>query len=150
MDNPGGGEAAAIVKEVDAKLEEEAENEKEDLQPKSEADIMAANLPSSGSSSSGDDQQLRKLDSKIVKTRDSLEGDEAYAHLPDDEREIVKRQLDMPPVKVTFKTLFRYSTRNDMIFLAISTFCACAGGAVMPLMTVSPTLSLFPHCLYLC
>lgn len=132
MDNSGSGEAMVIAKDLDEKIEESD-------RPKSEGRLGAANVPSSPSSSSGDggDDHLRKLDSKIVKLRDSLEGEAAYAHLPDNEREIVKRQLDVPTVKVTFVTLFRYATRNDLIFLAISAFCACAGGAVMPLMTVS-------------
>ena len=90
----------------------------------------------SGSDSSEDAPQLEKLDSHIIKVGDVKQGEEAYAHLPDDEKEIVKRQLDIPAVKVTFITLFRYATRNDLIIIAISATMAIAGGAVMPLMTV--------------
>jgi ATP-binding cassette, subfamily B (MDR/TAP), member 1 len=136
MDNSGAGEPVAVAKEFEEKAEEKFEHDSEDVGPKSKGDIGAAHVPSSQSSSSGDDQ-LRRLDSKIVKVRDTPEGDAAFAHLPDDERDIVKSQLDIPPVKVSFTTLFRYSSRNDLIFLFISAFCACAGGAVMPLMTVS-------------
>lgn len=93
---------------------------------------------SSSGSSSHDDPALEKLDSRIVKVGEVKEGEEAYAHLPPDEREIVKRQLDIPTVKVTFKTLYRYATWNDMIIVTISAWCAIAGGAVMPLMTVCP------------
>ena len=92
--------------------------------------------PSSSGSSSHDDPALAKLDSKVIKVGEVKEGEEAYAHLPEHEKEIVKRQLDIPPVKVTYWTLFRYATRNDMIIIAISSLCAIAGGAVMPLMTV--------------
>lgn len=91
---------------------------------------------SSSGSSSHDDPALEKLDSKIVKVGEVKEGEEAYAHLPPHEKEIVKKQLDIPAVKVTFKTLYRYATWNDLMIVAISALCAIAGGAVMPLMTV--------------
>ena len=93
--------------------------------------------PESSSGSSTDDVvHMEKLDSRIVKIGDVKEGEEAWAHLPDHEKEIVKRQLDIPVVKVTFKTLYRYATRNDLIIVFISAICAIAGGAVMPLMTI--------------
>jgi len=79
---------------------------------------------------------LKRLDSQIPKdTKDGEEGD-PFQHLPDHEREILKKQLDVPPVKVTFFKLFRYATRNDLLILALSSFCAIAAGAVMPLMTI--------------
>jgi ATP-binding cassette subfamily B (MDR/TAP) protein 1 len=90
----------------------------------------------SSGSSSEDITKLEQLDSHIVKVAEVKEGEEAYAHLPDHEKEIVKRQLDVPAVKVGFATLYRYATRNDMIIIVISAICAIAGGAVMPLMTV--------------
>lgn len=93
---------------------------------------------SSSGSSSHDDPALEKLDSRIVKVGEVKEGEEAYAHLPPDEKEIVKRQLDIPTVKVTFKTLYRYATWNDLIIVTISAWCAIAAGAAMPLMTVCP------------
>ena len=95
------------------------------------------NDPHSSGSSSDDIAQLKDVDSHIVKVPDVKEGEEAYAHLPPHEREVVKRQLDIPEVKVTFKTLYRYATRNDLIIIAVSSICAIAGGSVMPLMTVS-------------
>ena len=90
----------------------------------------------SSSSSSQDIAALEKLDSKIVKVGEVKEGEEAYAHLPPNEKEIVKKQLDIPSVTVTFKTLYRYATRNDLLIVFISAIAAVAGGAVMPLMTV--------------
>ncbi|CAF9904936.1 GTPase-activating protein [Imshaugia aleurites] len=92
--------------------------------------------PHSSGSSSDDIAQLKEIDSHIVKVPEVEEGEEAYAHLPPHEKEIVKRQLDIPEVKVTFRTLYRYATRNDLIIIVISSICAIAGGAVMPLMTV--------------
>ena len=93
-------------------------------------------LHSSGSSSE-DLKPVEKLDSHIVKVGEVKEGDEAYAHLPPHERDIVKRQLDLPVVKVNFFTLFRYASRNDLAIIVVSCICAIAGGAVLPLMTVS-------------
>lgn len=89
------------------------------------------------STSSEDEKHLDRLDSQIVKIEEAKEGEEAYAHLPPHEREIVKKQLANPSVTVTYKTLFRYATRNDIIIILISTLCAIAGGSVQPLMTVS-------------
>ncbi|KAL8805888.1 MAG: hypothetical protein Q9182_001669 [Xanthomendoza sp. 2 TL-2023] len=91
---------------------------------------------SSSTSSSRDAASLEKLDSKIVKVRDVKEGEEAYAHLPPHEKDIVKKQLDIPPIAVSFMTLYRYATRNDLIIIVISAIAAIGGGAVMPLMTV--------------
>ena len=96
--------------------------------------------PHYSGSSSDDIAHLKEVDSHVVNISETKEGDELYAHLPPHEKEIVKRQLDIPEVKVTYKTLYRYATTNDLIIIAISTICAIAGGAVMPLMTVS-TLS---------
>ena len=91
----------------------------------------------SSGSSSEDVTKMEKLDSQIIKVRDVKDGEEAYAHLPPHEREIVKKQLDIPPVTVTYRTLYRYATRNDLLIVAISAICSIIGGAVMPLMTVS-------------
>lgn len=98
---------------------------------------------SSSDSSSHEEPVLKKLDSKVIKIGDVKEGEEAFAHLPAHEKEIVKRQLDIPTVKVSFMTLYRYSTKNDILIVLISAVCAIAGGAVMPLMTVCLVLSRF-------
>ena len=90
----------------------------------------------SSDSSSQDVTALEKLDSKHVKVAEIKEGEEAYAHLPPHEREIVKKQLEIPPITVTFTTLYRYATRNDIIISVISAIAAIGGGAVLPLMTV--------------
>jgi len=46
------------------------------------------------------------------------------------------RQLDVPPVKVNFFSLYRYATRNDKIIICCSATAAIIGGALMPLMTI--------------
>ncbi|KAF2719584.1 ABC multidrug transporter Mdr1 [Polychaeton citri CBS 116435] len=74
-------------------------------------------------------------DEKDVDDSDSDDND-VFAHLPEHEAAVLRRQLDIPPVKVSFAGLFRYSTRNDWIIMAISAICAIAGGAALPLMTI--------------
>lgn len=131
------GDLNHAAKDLDEKVEEQTTHDflgrttgGEGISAKQELDQH------SSSSSSQDVVALEKLDSKIVKVGEVKEGEEAYAHLPPKEKEIVKRQLDIPAVTVTFKTLYRYSTRNDLLIIFISAIAAIGGGAVMPLMTV--------------
>ena len=60
--------------------------------------------PLTNSSSSGisseDDLKVEKLDSQVIKVNDVKEGEEAWAHLPPHERDIIKGQLVVPDVKV--------------------------------------------------
>ena len=138
MDSTG-GDLNNAAKEVGANIEkqltrdshQDSSSGKEFVGEKQEQD------PHSSGSSSDDIAQLKEIDSHVVKVSEVKEGDEAFAHLPPHEKDIVKRQLAIPEVKVTFKTLYRYATTNDLIIIAISALCAIAGGAVMPLMTVS-------------
>ncbi|OQD80248.1 hypothetical protein PENANT_c037G08426 [Penicillium antarcticum] len=67
--------------------------------------------------------------------RNEEDGD-PFKHLPEHERVILKRQLDLPATKVNYMTLYRYATRNDKIILVIASLAAIIGGALMPLMTV--------------
>lgn len=82
-----------------------------------------------------DEHAVEKLDSRLVKVK--ADADEALEHLPPNEREIIKRQLEVPDVKVTYLTLYRYATKMDLLVILISSLCAIGGGAAMPLMTVS-------------
>jgi ATP-binding cassette subfamily B (MDR/TAP) protein 1 len=81
-----------------------------------------------------DKSGLAKLDSQIAKAKDDKI--DPMANLPDHEREILERQLDIPPVKVGYFTLFRYATNVDLAILAVSAICSIAAGAVLPLMTI--------------
>ena len=56
--------------------------------------------------------------------------------LPQQERDIIERQIAVPDVKVGYFRLYRYATPLDYLFLAISVLCSIAGGAAMPLMTI--------------
>ncbi|KAG8532088.1 GTPase-activating protein [Bacidia gigantensis] len=95
---------------------------------------LQASSSASGSSSE-DVVAMEKLDSKIVHIGDVTE-DDPYAHLPEHERQIIKKQLDIPAVKVTYKMLYRYATSWDLVIAGLSVFMAITAGAVMPLMTI--------------
>jgi ATP-binding cassette subfamily B (MDR/TAP) protein 1 len=77
---------------------------------------------------------LSKRDAHIVqvKPKDA----DIYAHLPPTEAEILKKQIDIPHVKVGWRILYRYATTNDKLIIAASSVCSIAAGAALPLMTV--------------
>ncbi|KAF2773520.1 multidrug resistance protein 1, 2, 3 [Teratosphaeria nubilosa] len=80
---------------------------------------------------------LQRLDSTLPKNKEEEKReDNALAHLPEHEAAILRRQLDIPPVKVTYFGLYRYATRNDFFIMIVSGICAITGGAALPLMTV--------------
>ena len=68
--------------------------------------------------------------------------DALFAHLPEHEKQELKRQLESPDVKASFATLYRYASRMDILIMLVSAICAIAAGAALPLFTVS--LSMFP------
>jgi ATP-binding cassette subfamily B (MDR/TAP) protein 1 len=67
--------------------------------------------------------------------------DALYAHLPENEKQILKKQLDALEVKVSFFALFRYSSRMDILVIVVSAICAIAAGAALPLFTVRSAVS---------
>lgn len=79
---------------------------------------------------------LAKADSKVVVPKDVADEADPYAHLPEREAKILKDQVFTPDVKVGLATLYRYSSRNDLIILFVAAVCAIASGAALPLMTV--------------
>ncbi|KAF7596284.1 GTPase-activating protein [Aspergillus hancockii] len=69
--------------------------------------------------------------------KDGDDNDDAlYAHLPEHEKKILKKQLDALEVKVSFFALFRYSSRMDVLVIIVSAICAIAAGAALPLFTI--------------
>ncbi|KAI4726474.1 multidrug resistance protein [Aureobasidium sp. EXF-10728] len=77
----------------------------------------------------------KSKDEKKDKDSDDA-GEDPFAHLPDHEKAVLKRQLDIPVVKVTYFMLFRYATLNDKILMALSAISSIIGGALLPLMTI--------------
>lgn len=80
---------------------------------------------------------LTKADSKVVAAPPkATDPDEMFRHLPPDEAEVLRRQLVTPELKQGVAVLYRYASRNDLIIIAVSSICAIASGAALPLMTV--------------
>jgi ATP-binding cassette, subfamily B (MDR/TAP), member 1 len=126
---------------TDQQLETNALSEKQPHIPtspnaKSPTSPILPTSPTSQSSDSDTRPDLNKYDSKIVQIREVPEGDAAFAHLPEHERTIIKKQLDIPDSKITYWTLYRYATTWDKVFIAIACITAIGAGAVLPLMTV--------------
>ncbi|KAG9818074.1 hypothetical protein KCU98_g18705, partial [Aureobasidium melanogenum] len=84
---------------------------------------------------SKDKKNKKSKDEKKDKDSDD-EGEDPFAHLPEHEKAVLKRQLDIPAVKVTYFMLFRYATTNDKILIVISAVASIIGGALLPLMTI--------------
>lgn len=78
---------------------------------------------------------LEKSDSPMHEKRKETE--DPFEHLPQHEADILRKQLDVPPVKVSYFTLYRYATRNDIIILVITSLCSIGAGAALPLMYVN-------------
>lgn len=128
-----GNETAHAVKNLQQEIEEKGRVEVD-----REEDDVRENEKQISDTSSNEDfpEDLRKIDSNVIKIKDERSADELLEHLPEHEREIIKRQIDIPTVLVTFKTLYRYATKWDMIIIAVSSLSAIIAGAAMPMMTV--------------
>ncbi|CAZ82915.1 unnamed protein product [Tuber melanosporum] len=79
---------------------------------------------------------LDRLDSHIVHVSEDGGEDDPLGHLPPEEAEIIRKQLDIPNIDPNYFTLFRFASRNDIIIIVISIIAAVIGGAAMPLMTI--------------
>lgn len=64
------------------------------------------------------------------------EPEDLFAHLPEHEASILRRQLEIPDIKASYKDLYRYATRTDLAIQFVSGISAIAAGAALPLMTV--------------
>ncbi|KAJ4304148.1 GTPase-activating protein [Collariella sp. IMI 366227] len=104
-------------------------------QPPSSNVLPARETSHDGSSDANKEQtvDLSKVDSKAVK--DEANPD-PFAHLDEREAKILKDQVHTPDVQVGLATLYRYSSRNDLIIIFVASICAIASGAALPLMTV--------------
>ncbi|KJZ78917.1 hypothetical protein HIM_01690 [Hirsutella minnesotensis 3608] len=83
------------------------------------------------------EKDLGKVDSKIAQAPpQSDDPDEPFRHLPAHQADILKRQVFTPNLTKGVGVIYRYSSRNDIIILAVCSVCAIASGAALPLMTV--------------
>ena len=133
-----GGDLKHAAQDLDNKIEKQLSHQS------SRSGFINQSLhekPQRSTSSSSDasvekHKPVEKLDSQIIRITDVKDGEEALAHLPEKEKEVLKRQLHVPEVKVTYRTLYRYATTWDLVFVGVSAVMAILGGAIMPLMTI--------------
>ena len=137
MDNTGGNLRHA-AEDLNEKVERQISRQSGQNASKEETpvDHPKPSTSSSSDSSLEKDGAMEKLDSRIIKVADVKDGEEAFAHLPDHEKEILRRQLHIPDIKVNYRTLYRYATAWDLVIVAGSALMAIIGGAIMPLMTI--------------
>ncbi|KAL7276891.1 hypothetical protein RUND412_000131 [Rhizina undulata] len=100
------------------------------------AEIDEKAPPSSDTSQAPAAEDFQKIDSQVINVKGEVEAEDAYSHLPPNEREIIKRQLEIPDNKFTYLKLYRFATRKDLAIMACAAFASIAAGAIMPLMTV--------------
>lgn len=78
-----------------------------------------------------------RADSQVVAPPPKADDvDRIYAHLPAHEAEVLKNQVYTPTLAHGVGAIYRYSSRNDVVILAVSFVCALASGAALPLMTI--------------
>lgn len=58
------------------------------------------------------------------------------AGLTEDEKNIIKQQLDAPNEKFGYFSLFRYANKKETLIMIVSLIASIAAGACLPLMTV--------------
>ncbi|KAK5999049.1 ABC multidrug transporter atrD [Cladobotryum mycophilum] len=75
---------------------------------------------------------------KSKKADKSVEEDpeEPFRQLPPHEADILKRQVLTPKIDHGIGVLYRYASRGDILIILLSTVCAIASGAALPLMTL--------------
>jgi ATP-binding cassette subfamily B (MDR/TAP) protein 1 len=129
--NAGEGDHAQIIK-PEQSLTPPSTGEKGQLDEHSAATSSTA-VPADreqrpGSSSSNNALSVNEVDALL-------------AHLPEEEKQILKTQLDEQKVNISYFGLWRYATRMDLFILVVSFLCAIAAGAALPLFTVCITSS---------
>lgn len=138
MDN-NAGDLAHAAEDIKMNVEKDSvyNLSNEELRVKNSQLEKSEVVPDSSAASSDDGQQLRKPDSRVLQIKEDKNDEEAYAHLPPHERDVIKKQLEMPTVAVSYLTIFRYATRIDILLIVVSCVSSIAAGAIQPLMTVS-------------
>ncbi|KAF4333704.1 ATP-binding protein cassette subfamily B (MDR TAP) member 1 [Fusarium beomiforme] len=101
----------------------------------SDKDAVRPHIKSS-SGAKKEKSDLTKADSAVIVPPKAESIEDHYRHLPPDEAEVLRRQVISPEVKQGVAVLYRYASRNDILIIIVSSICAIAGGAALPLMTV--------------
>ncbi|KAL5003117.1 P-loop containing nucleoside triphosphate hydrolase protein [Aspergillus recurvatus] len=130
--NPLAPESAAREPVEVSQTEEQASTPHSTDEKEKPSDLSA---PSSTTATPADKEQPPKSSS----SNNALsvnEVDALIAHLPEDERQVLKTQLEEIKVNVSFFGLWRYATKIDILIIIISAICAIAAGAALPLFTI--------------
>ncbi|KAK7205802.1 P-loop containing nucleoside triphosphate hydrolase protein, partial [Myxozyma melibiosi] len=59
-----------------------------------------------------------------------------FAFLPEHDADILRKQVEVPTIKATFFTLFRYADRKDKMIMLVALIASIISGAMRPLMTI--------------
>jgi ATP-binding cassette subfamily B (MDR/TAP) protein 1 len=78
------------------------------------------------------DENPTVLDEKTLEDGDGS----SAAGLTEDEKSIIRRQLDAPNESVGYFALFRYANKQDMLIMFVSFLASVVAGACLPLMTL--------------
>jgi ATP-binding cassette subfamily B (MDR/TAP) protein 1 len=141
MDVPSGGVPPAKEPLEDAAQAQASENTDSTTAPATEPEKRRDQVSVSGSTATSGGAKEKVPGTKQAALQDASDQDAAFAHLPEQEKQILKTQLDSPPVKVTFFSLYRYADAWDWLIIFIGAICAIAAGAALPLFTVSSDIT---------
>ncbi|KAI9741838.1 MAG: GTPase-activating protein [Cirrosporium novae-zelandiae] len=132
-----GGDLRQAAERTDEKVQEDTVTSSNTKEPNSgveEKETQISHSRSSSTASPAKDSQPHVV--TVHNANGDEEDDQGLSNLPDNERTIVRKQVDVPPVEVKYTTLFRYRTHADIMIMIVSSICAIAGGACLPLMTI--------------
>lgn len=65
-----------------------------------------------------------------------LEKADGFEKLPSSEREVLENQVRVSTLKISYWSLYRHATGENIPIIAVSTLASVVSGAVPPLMTV--------------
>lgn len=82
------------------------------------------------------DDAYHLLDDSDLGKSPLSEEDAPYAHLPHDEKRILKSQLDQHTPSVSLFSIYKFASRRDLIIVFISIICSIAAGIFQPLFMV--------------
>lgn len=95
---------------------------------------LSAQSSSTVAPAAKEQQQRPKTSSSNADPVDEM--DALIAHLPKEEQQVLRSQLDELKANISFFGLWRYATKIDILIIVISAICAIAAGAALPLFTV--------------
>ncbi|ODQ68081.1 P-loop containing nucleoside triphosphate hydrolase protein [Nadsonia fulvescens var. elongata DSM 6958] len=91
--------------------------------------------PTVVSESSADVPSLEKAETG-KKSATAADLDATLAHLPEEEARILKEQLLVEPVNISYFSLYRYANKKDLIIIFFAYLSSIITGALLPLFTI--------------